>query len=122
MRVYIHMYVRMYTHTCKHYTHTSLTCVLHAIMYCRNNILEKDDAARMVEKVVVKWPQLEDKLAHIQVQTRSVENREAGSARGRREKALAEELARAKTSGEDVFLATNLVNVFHPIVTQSINA
>ena len=72
----------------------------------------------MVEKVTVKWPQLEDKLAHIQVQIRSVENRETGSARGRREKALAEELARAKTSGEDVVLATNLVNMFQLIVTQ----
>ena len=101
--VYIYICTYVHTHLQTLHTHFSYMCAS-CNYVCRNDILEKDDAARMVEKVVVKWPQLEDKLAHIQVQTRSVENREAGSATGRREKALAEELARAKTSGEDVFL------------------
>ena len=70
----------------------------------------------MVEKATEKWPQLEDKPAHIQEHVKPVDRRDTASAR--QKKGLTEELARAKTSGEDEVLATKCLNVLQPMVTQ----
>ena len=88
-RTYIRIYRCTYVYMCVLYNDV-----------CRNDILEKEDASGMVEKVTEKWPQPENKSTHIQQQMKSVERRKTGSARGR-EKVLIEELARAKTSGEE---------------------
>ena len=90
-------------------------CVLYNDV-CRNDILEKEDASGMVEKATEKWPQPENKSTHIQQQMKSVEKRKTGSARGR-EKVLIEELARAKTSGEEEVWQQNVLNAFQVHIT-----
>ena len=86
-------------------------CMLHMhdivhIYVHRNGIVDKEDASGMVEKVTEKWPQPEDRALLIQQQMQAAEKRKVGTARGREKEVPIEELARAKTSGEEEVLLT----------------